>query len=629
MSQSQTTTPERLLPLALGMAAIDVAYDLKAADPLNPVKFWILGFISIWCLSEIFTNIHYLKAIRSNPLVSWFFGLISGFWIFYLIALLFSPVKILGILGYPGRNLGYLTYFFLGVISLYSMLKTNIHNVKHLYRTALLIFVPLIIYGILQHYHRDFVVWNNPYNPIVLFSGNPDFAASLLAILAVLALSLAFFETILWIRIVAFLSTALGLVVIQWTQARQGIVAFAVGFGFFLVILIWQRSKIFAVLIATIGAFGGLLAILGMLQIGPLTHLLFKSSVTDRGYNWRAAISMFKGHPWTGVGVDQFGSYFLTYRDPKYPLLFGYTQTVNNAHNLFLNFLSTAGIFVAVLYLAITFFIAFCGVRTLKINTGKSQLVVAGIFGSWLAFVAQSMISPDSLTIAIWGWALGGTVVALSLNRDSLNYPLMFNKDHGKGKRPRTPRKSFLGYRIVVASSLLIGFGLFVIEMNRAQVTSLTFSNIASPKSPSDQILYKNYANKIFHQALMTPDAKAAIGRRLANYGFLPESISAFKETLKADPRNPDALLDLSQVLEFTKNLNEAIVYRGRLASLDPYGAENLVSLAKDYESIGQKANAVAVAKSVMEMAPGTDIAHRAAQILSTSSVVQATPSQK
>jgi hypothetical protein len=41
-------------------------------------------------------------------------------------------------------------------------------------------------YGVLQHLGKDPIKWNNPYNAVIGTLGNPDFAAAVMAILAVI-----------------------------------------------------------------------------------------------------------------------------------------------------------------------------------------------------------------------------------------------------------------------------------------------------------------------------------------------------------------------------------------------------------------------------------------------------------
>jgi hypothetical protein len=74
-------------------------------------------------------------------------------------------------------------------------------------------------------------------------------------------------------------------------------------------------------------------------------------------------------------------------------------------------------------------------------------------------------------------------------------------------------------------------------------------------------------------------------------------------------------------VYENLKNPLEAIPVRKQLAKLDPYGAENLLSLANDYLSTGDVKLAVETKNAIISMAPGTEVAKRAEKLLAQKAV--------
>jgi tetratricopeptide (TPR) repeat protein len=326
---------------------------------------------------------------------------------------------------------------------------------------------------------------------------------------------------------------------------------------------------------------------------------------------------MFKSHPWFGVGIDRYAAYFLQYRERKYPLIYGYTQTVTNAHNVFLEILATAGIFACLAYVVLTGFIAHRAYRALRNSTGKDQMMTAGIVAGWIVFVAQSFISVDSLVISIWGWVLGGAIVALSLNTSNVVSETRGGrvpKTGTPGKRKATDDGS--SYRWIIFAGGLVALSLIVVPMYRNETATARFAQIQSPTDPAGKDIYRAIAKKTFNQPLLNPNAKANIALIMAKNGFGPEAIAFFKETIKTDPRNTDSYSVLSAVYEHLKSPQEAIPYRKQLALLDPYGAENLVSLENDYLLIGDKASAIATRDSILAMAPGTDVAKRAAALI-------------
>ena len=619
MSQSFPRHTDRLFVLPVGIALIDVAYQKGASDPLNPVKLWVLGLVAVWVFADLVTTRHLLGLFKSQVVYKVFGLILAAFTAGFFVAFLLTPVKSVGFLGDTGRNIGFLNYVFLMIVAVYSAYKFSIENVKNLYWTVFALNLVLTLYGFLQHYKIDFLQWKTQYNPIILMTGNPDFASSLLGLFAVICVAGLFLDFKKLIKVVIGLVTLVTGVVIYWTHARQGLVATAAGLGLIALVLLWQRSRRAAISLFILELTLGVFSILGMLQMGPLTKFFFKASVTDRGYNWRAAIAMFKAHPLLGVGVDRYAAYFLQYRDPKYPLLYGYTQTVTNAHNVFLEIFATAGVFAGLAYLAFISFIGYRAFVALKKSSGRDQIMIIGIIAGWVVFVAQSIISVDSLVISIWGWVLGGAIVGLSIAKVEDVSPISGGRTPKAGSRARKRGRAEISpYRSIVFAISFVGLCLIVVPMSRNETATLKFSAIQAPTDPAGKNAYRAIAKKTFDQPLLNPNYKANIAASLARNNYGPESISYFKQTIKTDPRNTNSYSLLSLIYENLKSPQEAIPYRKELAKLDPYGAENLLSLENDYLLTGDQHSALATRDSIVSMAPGTDVAHRAEKLLAS-----------
>jgi O-antigen ligase len=618
MSQTIHKRTDRLFVLLVGVALVDLAYQKGASDPLNPVKLWVLGLVAVWTFADLVTTRQIFGVFKSQSIFR-IFGFILGiFAAAFFVAFLLTPVKSVSLFGDTGRNVGFLNYLFLMLVSLYSAYKVSAENIKNIYWTVFALNVVLTFYGFLQHFKIDFLQWKTQYNPIILMTGNPDFASSLLGLFAVMCVAGLFLNFNNLVKVIIGLVTIVTGFVIYWTRARQGLVATVAGLGFIALVLIWRKSKKAAISLFILELVAGVFSILGMLQVGPLTKYFFKASITDRGYNWRAALGMFKSHPLFGVGVDRYAAYFLQYRSPKYPLLYGYTQTVTNAHNVFLEIFATAGVFAGLAYLAFIVFVGFRAFISLKNSAGKEQIMIAGIIAGWIVFLAQSMISVDSLVIAIWGWVLGGAIVGLSIPKAEASPPTSGGRTPKAGSGARKAGKLEISpYRSIVFSISLVGLCLLVVPMYRNETSTLKFSAIQAPTDPAGKDAYRAIAKKTFNQPLLNPNYKANIAVLMAKNNYAPEAINYFKETIKTDPRNTNSYSLLALVYENLKSFQEAIPLRKELAKLDPYGAENLLSLENDYLITGDEKSAVETKNAIIAMAPGTDVAKRAEKLLS------------
>ena len=593
--------------LPLIAIVVDLIFMPSNADPLNPVKFWILGFAAIYCLSSILSWGEQNSALKTKRLFSAQF-IIAVFFVFSLfLSFGLTDNKEIGLIGYSGRNNGLLNYVFLAIIFLYASSKVNFDYLSTFYLAVLIICGFFSFYGLLQHNKIDFVHWNTAYNPIGLTVGNPDFAAALLGLFTVLLFALVLTPIQIFFRVGVGLLIVFTIMVIYWSKARQGLVATALGMGILLIAIAWQKSKRVSLGLAVVGSLVGVVAIFGMLQIGPLTKYLYKSSINDRGYDWRAGWHMFTSHPWFGVGLDRYAAYFSKYRDSKYPLIYGYQQTVNNAHNVFIELFATGGIFVGLIYIALILFIGRRAFIAWKMYNGYEQIMVAGVIAGWVVFVAQSIISVDNLSVSIWGWILGGLLVGVS-----------HTKTEGRPEQLKKIRqtKRVMNFRQpTILVVLFATFTIVVVPMYETESRMRYFQSIAVPTSTSQFPIYNQIARKTFDTPLMNPDYKVLIAFNVTNSGDLLKGIAFFKKVLKADPRRHDAAQFLGTIYEHLNDFHNAIKYRLLASELNPAGADNLLLLEKDYLAVNDERAAKTVLASILAIAPGTKIAGEATNV--------------
>ena len=144
---------------------------------------------------------------------------------------------------------------------------------------------------------------------------------------------------------------------------------------------------------------GGLVALAGMLNKGPLATYLYKISVQSRGEMWRTAFNAANNNPFLGTGLDSFGDFSLLYRDQK--TANGIAEFTDNAHNFFLQFAATGGYILALVYLAIILLSlhSFIKLQSEKNSFDKN---LAAVFSAWLCFQLQSIISPASISTLTW-----------------------------------------------------------------------------------------------------------------------------------------------------------------------------------------------------------------------------------
>jgi O-antigen ligase len=267
--------------------------------------------------------------------------------------------------------------------------------------------VALGIYGIFQILGKDFVAWDNPNNSMIATTGNPNFASSLLALLVLISITSIFLDTMPRIhKYFAILAIVIDVFAIIKSQSIQGLLVIFFGLSFATVLIFKYYFKKYVKIVLVTSSIFTILAVLGMLQIGPLANFLYKESVSIRGYYWRAAVKMFELSPWTGIGLDRYGSYFKEVREVAYPLKYGFDITSTNAHNTFLQMFATGGVFVGISYFSIILLVLFSGLKLIMNSNNNEQKISIALLSVWVGFQSQSLISIDNLAISIWGWTL-------------------------------------------------------------------------------------------------------------------------------------------------------------------------------------------------------------------------------
>jgi hypothetical protein len=209
-------------------------------------------------------------------------------------------------------------------------------------------------------------------------------------------------------------------------QSTQGYVTAGLAFSiFFLVYLFYKKLSMFILSFATFFV-ATIFTILGALNFGPLSSYLYKLSVQSRGEFWTSAVAVVNSHPFFGVGLDSFGDYYLKYR--KSTIVNEYTDS---AHNYYLDYAVNAGYMFMLLNICLVI-LTIVSFIILQGRLGKFDPVLASLFASYCVFLAQSLISPISIPLILWGFIISGALIGLASNSDNLHSPLKLTKSSNR-----------------------------------------------------------------------------------------------------------------------------------------------------------------------------------------------------
>jgi tetratricopeptide (TPR) repeat protein len=387
------------------------------------------------------------------------------------------------------------------------------------------------------------------------------------------------------------------LILIWRSQSRQGLVAFSIGVAIILVVVLGKRKLIFGVISAVV--FGSLfiLAVLGMLQIGPLTSLLYKESVSIRGFYWRAAFEMFLHNPFNGVGIDKYGSFFKEFREIQYPLNYGFNLTSTNAHNVYLQLLATGGLIVALPYIALKAYITISGIKYILRNSGKELILFIGLFACWIAYEAQSIISIDNIGLTIWGWLLAGAILAISRDKKDLT-PEKQPKFIASFKRSDL---NLISYFMIIPALI---FALFFTK-GESEMWKARLIGESTGFQPSEEL--KTQTLKAMQTPFLDPMWKIICADYFAQMGNFALGANIIEEILQNDSRNLDALQVGTKIYAADNKTELAIKLQIRISEIDPYNAENYYVLLKNYMLLGDLGKAQIMLEKIKQVAPNSE----------------------
>lgn len=424
-------------------------------DPVNTPKLVTLGVVGTAAIGTVLTTWTKVKS-RSVQVAS----LLS---LFFLVAAtsatIFSESPLSqNLYGTYGRNNGLVAYIFLAFVLISASSLAKQGSFETIAKSLIFAGVVNIIYCGWVIAFGDFIGWNNPYGNILGTFGNPNFIGAFLGIFisayVAYAISPSRSSTWKWSLLIVVPITFFEIID---SSAIQGRVV-AVG-GLALVAFSWLRFKVSRLILTIYSvavSFVGVLAVLGALQIGPLTQFIYKTSVSLRGQYWLAGWNAGERHPFTGVGMDTLGDWYRRVRDPQALILPGPNTVVNAAHNVFMDMFAFGGWPLFIAYVGLVGYSASALVRTfLRLKAFDGTF--AAIAVAWVGYQVQSLISINQIGLAIWGWLLGGALIAYEKStRDEISV-----ESGNKGRVEKSLQKSISSSdsRVLITSfaSALIG----------------------------------------------------------------------------------------------------------------------------------------------------------------------------
>jgi O-antigen ligase len=596
-------------PISVGLALLggigSLAIFTSLFDPFAAAKSFVIFSGAALLVGYSALDLYKFGINGSGRIQRLFLFLLLAFVALFLIRTLTTSDVNGALFGVVGRHSGFLAYFGYAIIFALSMLYVNASNFEVLVKGLLFAGFLASAYSLLEFLDRAFWNMTKVYEGTSGLFGNPNFSGAFMSLTAIAAIWLLFNKSSNLVNLVAVITLPLAMFGIYTAKALQGYISLAIGGSLIIFMMLWRVKKSFGYISLVTITFGGFAAVLGSLQIGPLSSFLYKGSISERGDMWRTATAMIKDNPLWGVGIERYGFYFRQYRDLKQALRAGPDVFSDNAHNVVLHLMATGGILLGSLYLLISLGILAVGVKALLTSGGVKQTALTAVLALWIPIQAQNAISVDNPGVFVWSWILGGAIVGIASGGRAI--------DEKKPKGKVTKASSSVSdvhplAPLVALVCVLLAIGFTVKPLIAQKSFAFAFYLGTDPSIP------ETLSNKV--DALIKAEnqdpGNVTWPRYSANSLFIDkawiETIEAAERAVSKDPEDWISWWFMASAYEQSGERVKAIPSRLKTVELDPWNTSVLLELAKNQLAAGDVAGFEESKKNILRISPnGSD----------------------
>ena len=580
--------------ILLGGVLTTLAIWTNLDDPINLPKLFVLVLFSAAVLGLSLPSLLNVKktsmGIQKIGLL-----LIGVFILGLLVATSKTDVKYTAIFGEYRRNNGALSYLAMSALMLGSILAFNLKSAKRFLYLFSSAGIAVSVYGVLQGIDRDPVSWSIQYNPFVTTLGNPNFSSALLGLSGVAIFTSIFSSEKNNLKALFLVGLLINVFVLAKTGSIQGVLGLLIGITIIVLTKIWIVSKRYGQIGILFAGIMSIPVVLAVINVGPLASSIYQGTLKNRLDYWRAAHAMFKDHPIFGVGIDRFGEYYREYAVQNQVVQ---GQITDNAHSIYMQLLATGGLITFVPYILLIVFITFIGVKALLHAEKDSKLLISGVFGIWLATISINLVTVDNLGVGVWFWITGGVLIAIANDTEKSSVD---PKKQIKLKSKSSTEEFPVGY-FATAVFLIFTLILMVPQVNKS-------SSLLTLKKTLPGLSSQEYIAKVI-KSFKPEEKNSQFLIQLADLAFrqgaVADGLIMVDRVNEIDLRSYYGNYFAAVVNESTGKQAEAIKYRERLMTLDPWNNASLIELVKDYLAVGNKDSAASVAVLIKKNYPGS-----------------------
>jgi tetratricopeptide (TPR) repeat protein len=253
-------------------------------------------------------------------------------------------------------------------------------------------------------------------------------------------------------------------------------------------------------------------------------------------------------------------------------------------------------------------FVTYIGVSSLIKANNQEKFIISGILGIWLATIAINLVTVDSLGVSVWFWITAGILISTP------NYILDFKSDTNikiknklKAKNDEFPI-GYLSAAILSISALII----LMPQINKSE-------NLFELKKTIPGLSSQEYVGKVldsFDPAETNTQFLIQLSDLAFRQGAIVDGLKMIDRVNEVDHRSYYGNYFAAMVYESTERKSQAIKYRERLVTLDPWNNASLLELIKDYLAVGNKDSASSIAALIRKNYPGSQADLEASALL-------------
>jgi O-antigen ligase len=342
----------------------------------------------------------------------------------------FSPNNYTSVYGLIDRKEGLISYFCYLSVFLFSYRLIDKEKMNKVFPGIAFVSMLVSIYGILQHYQLDFLPRNSAmrgYSGTYTFFDNPNFFGSYLVLVLLITIPIYLNATAKKYKALYFVSLCLAFVALIYSNTRSGYVGVFFGLLFITMFVVIKRKHLWKKWVTLAVSIVILLFFINNAEQGHYAKRI--NSVVKESYSvaanqttghegsnrffiWQKSLPLVKEYFWIGSGPDSFE--FVYPNDNEETRAFMNGQTVDKAHNEYLQIAITLGVPALMTYLCFLFLILRRAFQAVKLAEGNEKILIYGLIATIIGYLVQAFFNISTVPVAPIFWSILGITLAKS-----------------------------------------------------------------------------------------------------------------------------------------------------------------------------------------------------------------------